>query len=121
MMSLRDTYSALRAVSSAGRAVRRTSDRPTVERLSMERVGVYILKCSNGRYYVGSTQNIEIRYAEHAAGRVKATRNLLPVEIALFQPCNTVVEARQLEYRVKQLKSRKIIDRMVADQEINMA
>ena len=86
----------------------------------MNRVGVYILKCSNGRYYVGSTQDIENRFTEHSAGRVTATKNLLPVEVALFQPCATVVEARKLEYRVKQLKNRRIIERMIADQEIKL-
>ncbi len=86
----------------------------------MELIGVYILKCSNGRFYVGSTQNIQTRYAEHATGRVKATRNILPVEIALFHPCATIAEARKLEYRIKQLKSRSIIERMVAEQSIKL-
>ena len=86
----------------------------------MDRVGVYILRCSNGRYYVGSTQDIKNRFEEHSAGKVTATKNLLPVEIMLFQPCETVVSARKLEYRVKQLKSRKIIERMIQDQEIKL-
>ena len=86
----------------------------------MDRIGVHILQCSNGRYYVGSTKNIEVRFAEHVTGKVASTRNLLPVELSLFQPCTTVAEARSLEYRIKKLKSRKIVDRMVQEQSIRM-
>lgn len=84
------------------------------------RIGVYILKCSNGRFYVGSTQDMDVRLTEHKTGRVKATKNLLPIDLALFQPCDTLLEARRIEYRVKQLKSRKLVERMISEREIRL-
>ncbi len=45
----------------------------------MGSIGVYILKCSNGRFYVGSTNSIERRLEEHKRGKSKSTRNLLPI------------------------------------------
>lgn len=40
----------------------------------------YILQCANGKYYVGSTTNLEARLNEHQAGMGgKFTRTHLPV------------------------------------------
>ena len=44
---------------------------------------VYILKCADDSYYVGSTANLERRLAEHQAGLVKGyTESRRPVELA---------------------------------------
>ena len=105
-----------RALSSFGRAVRRTSD----GWMNMQKIGVYILLCSNGRYYVGSTENLERRLEEHRQGRVKSTKLILPIQLELFQPCESPIIARKLEYRVKKLKSRQRIEEMIRDQRINL-
>jgi len=86
----------------------------------MKQPGVYILQCNNGRFYVGSTDDIERRLAEHQGGSEKATRDILPVRLVLFQACDTLLRARQVEYRVKKLKSRVIIERMIADGHIKL-
>jgi putative endonuclease len=44
----------------------------------------YILKCHNGMSYSGCTHNIEDRIKRHNSGQVKATKNILPVEIVTF-------------------------------------
>ena len=67
----------------------------------MTTIGVYILLCGNDRYYIGSTNDIERRLLEHQAGQEKATQNILPVKLVLFQPCDTLVRGRQIEYRLK--------------------
>jgi putative endonuclease len=79
------------------------------------KMGIYILLCNNGRYYIGSTNDFERRIAEHRRGSVKATRYLLPVKVVFIQKCHTLIEARRLEYKLKNKKSRTIIDKIVKD------
>jgi len=43
---------------------------------------VYVLKCSDGSYYTGVTNDIERRLAEHQSGEIKGYTSLrLPVEL----------------------------------------
>ncbi|MBM3205130.1 GIY-YIG nuclease family protein [Candidatus Uhrbacteria bacterium] len=77
--------------------------------------GVYILRSSNGRYYIGSTDDLERRLSEHQRGHVKSTRNLLPVILVLFQGCDTISLARKVEYKIKQLKSKKLIEKWIEE------
>ena len=81
----------------------------------MSKIGVYILECSNGRFYTGSTDDVERRVAEHRRGKSKATKNLLPVELKAFIECKSLADARALEYQIKQQKSRKVIERMIEE------
>ncbi|MBU0540357.1 GIY-YIG nuclease family protein [Patescibacteria group bacterium] len=83
--------------------------------MKYEGIGVYILFCKNGRYYIGSTDEIGRRYVEHQKGYVKATKNLLPVSLVFFQKCDTLTDARSLENRLKKYKSRKIIEQIISD------
>ena len=76
---------------------------------------VYILRCANQRYYIGSTNDRRRRFAEHQAGNVAATRNIRPVEIVFFQVFDTLIEARSVEYKLKEKKSRAIIEQIIAD------
>jgi putative endonuclease len=66
---------------------------------NMEKEGfVYILKSmKNGSYYIGSTENIDNRFREHRAGLVKATKYLLPLEIAFYKRYEKTKEARKIE------------------------
>lgn len=86
----------------------------------MQKIGVYILLCSNGRYYIGSTQDIERRLFEHEAGRVTSTKHLRPVQLAHFQPYATAKEARQIEYKIKQQKSRGLIERILNEKTVRL-
>jgi putative endonuclease len=77
------------------------------------KTGVYILTCSNGRFYVGSTNNLERRLEQHIAGSVKSTKNIRPVQIVAFIPCEDLISARQAEYKIKKMKSRKYICKLI--------
>ncbi|MBI5222190.1 MAG: GIY-YIG nuclease family protein [Candidatus Magasanikbacteria bacterium] len=81
----------------------------------MGKVGVYILSCSNGRYYIGSTSNLDRRLLEHKTGRVLSTKNILPVRLVFPQKFASIRTARTIEYRLKQKKSRTIIDKIIRD------
>ena len=43
---------------------------------------VYILKCSDGTYYVGCTNDINDRLLRHEKGDIKYTSSRLPIEVA---------------------------------------
>jgi len=63
---------------------------------------MYILKCSNGAYYTGSTSNLEIRLEQHQKGEgAQFTRRNLPVELVYFEEFNRIDE---VFYREKQIQ-----------------
>jgi len=62
----------------------------------------YILKCSDGTYYVGSTKDIKKRVKEHQAGEgANHTKKRLPVELIYYEEYNRIDDAF---YREKQLQ-----------------
>ncbi len=82
---------------------------------------VYILKSlKNGSYYIGSARNVEERLKRHNEGKVKATRNIFPLEICFSQKFRTVIEAKQVEFKLKKLKSRLIISRIIQERLIRI-
>jgi len=78
-------------------------------------IGLYILECHNGRYYIGSSKDLDRRLHEHMAGKVTATRNLRPIRLIFFQPYDTILMARKMEYALKRKKSRTIIEEIIQD------
>lgn len=77
---------------------------------------VYILKSDkNSTYYVGSTSNLERRMEEHTSGRSKYTGGILPVKLVFYQQYPTLVQARKVEYKLKKLKRKDILERIIAD------
>lgn len=58
----------------------------------------YILECSNGQYYVGSTKDLERRLQEHQAGMgANFTRKHLPVKLVYYEEFQTVEQAYRRE------------------------
>ena len=63
---------------------------------------MYILKCSNGYFYTGSTKNLERRLKQHQNGEgAQFTRNNLPVELVYFEEFERIDKAF---YREKQVQ-----------------
>lgn len=63
---------------------------------------LYILKCADGSYYTGSTNNLPLRLAQHQAGEGSAyTRGRLPVELVYAQEFSSEHEAFLRERQVK--------------------
>jgi len=63
---------------------------------------VYILRCSDGSYYTGHTDNLEVRLAQHAVGEGSDwTRRRRPVELVWCEPMPTRIEALEAERRIK--------------------
>jgi len=64
----------------------------------------YILRCSDGSYYCGWTNDIEQRLKTHNSGKGgKYTRSRLPVELVYLERFETEHEARSREVFLKQL------------------
>jgi putative endonuclease len=69
---------------------------------------VYILECSDGSYYVGSTTHLELRLWQHQQGvGAEYTRHRLPVRLVFSQECEHIAEAFNLEKRYQGWSRRK--------------
>jgi putative endonuclease len=63
---------------------------------------MYILQCSNGQYYTGSTKNLEKRVEEHQNGKgANFTHKHLPVKLLYFKEFERIEDAY---YREKQVQ-----------------
>ncbi len=63
---------------------------------------VYILKCSDGSYYTGSTSNLEKRISEHQNGLIKGyIFRRLPVELVFSEYFEDVYYAISAERQIK--------------------
>lgn len=64
----------------------------------------YILKCNDGTYYTGWTNDPEKRLAAHNSGRgAKYTKARGPVQMVYQEAFATKEEAMKREYAIKQL------------------
>jgi predicted GIY-YIG superfamily endonuclease len=63
---------------------------------------VYILRCADGSYYTGHTDNLEKRLAMHQQGEIKCyTSTRLPVQLVYCEEFGARVEALTHERQVK--------------------
>ena len=63
---------------------------------------LYILECANGKFYTGSTINVEYRLSQHQAGEgANFTRKHLPVTLVYCQEFATIEEAFLREKQVQ--------------------
>ncbi|MFZ1219015.1 MAG: GIY-YIG nuclease family protein [Chthoniobacterales bacterium] len=67
---------------------------------------VYILQGSSGRYYIGSTENLERRLAEHRRGGNHTTRRLgSDFNVVVIRWVQTAGEARRIEFALKRKRN----------------
>jgi putative endonuclease len=67
---------------------------------------VYILRGSCGRHYIGSTENLNRRLAEHRRGKVHSTRRFgQPLELVASKAMPEINSARVLERELKAKKN----------------
>lgn len=70
----------------------------------------YIVRCKDGTYYTGWTNNLEKRMKAHNEGRggAKYTRSRRPVVLVYYEELATPEEAMSREWHIKQMsRSRK--------------
>jgi predicted GIY-YIG superfamily endonuclease len=67
---------------------------------------VYILRGASGRYYFGSTHNLQRRIAEHRRGNNHTTRRFRgDIELVAWRELPTMHEAQKLEAALKRKKN----------------
>lgn len=63
---------------------------------------MYILECSDGSYYVGSTKDLEYRLSEHQEGKgAKYTSRRLPIKLVYSEEYERVSDAYVREKQVQ--------------------
>lgn len=68
----------------------------------------YILRCADGTYYCGWTNNLDSRLKAHNEGKgAKYTRSRRPVALVYYEAFSTKEEAMRREYEIKQLPRKK--------------
>ena len=63
---------------------------------------MYILKCKDNSYYVGSTDNLTLRIEEHNNGDGSSyTKDRLPVQLVYYEECRNIKDAFLREHQIK--------------------
>jgi len=63
---------------------------------------LYILKCNDGSFYTGSTQNLRLRMAQHACGKgATYTKERLPVELVYYEEFERITDAYRREKQIQ--------------------
>lgn len=76
---------------------------------------VYVLKSEkNNRYYIGCTNNIERRIAEHNNGLSRYTKNKGPWVGVYKEEYSSLLEARKREKQIKSWKKRSAIEKLIS-------
>ena len=76
---------------------------------------VYILQSEkNGRFYVGSTTDLNERIKKHSGGSVLSTKAYRPWKIVFRQEFESYSDARKAEIRVKKYKRRDYIIKLIS-------
>jgi predicted GIY-YIG superfamily endonuclease len=68
---------------------------------------------ASGRFYIGSTDNLDRRVAEHERGKILASRGRGPWTLAYSEKFTALAEARRRELEIKRWKSAKLIRQKV--------
>lgn len=79
---------------------------------------VYIPKSQDGKYYVGSTSDLDKRVKHHKGGFTHSTRRMKNPEVVLTQEYKTMADARSVERKIKRLKRKDYIEKMVQEGKI---
>jgi len=78
---------------------------------------VYVLRSrSSGRFYIGSTTDLQRRLAEHARGHSPYTRDRGPWELVYQEEYAELAQARRRERQMKSWKSHRLIQQLIESQ-----
>ena len=72
----------------------------------MQKGYVYLLQGTRGRYYIGSTKNVQERLERHNSGFVYSSKRLgLPLKLVAYCEYASIDLARDMEFRLKRWKN----------------
>lgn len=81
---------------------------------------VYFLEDSKGKYYIGSTTDLDRRLRQHFSGHTHTTKRMLNLKLVFSQKFDNLEDARKIELKLKRLKRKDYLKRIVEDGHINM-
>ncbi|MBV9988554.1 MAG: GIY-YIG nuclease family protein [Chitinophagaceae bacterium] len=76
---------------------------------------VYILRCRNGKTYVGCTQDLKERFGRHCRGYVPATKHYLPVVLLFYCAFPNKLKAFEFEKYLKSSSGRAFMNKRLFD------
>jgi len=76
---------------------------------------VYFLLLSNNNIYKGITENLKRRVMEHKAGKVKSTKNYLPISLIGYEAYILKTDALRREKFLKTNEGRKLLNQQYRD------
>ncbi len=72
--------------------------------MPVKRAFVYIVRCADRTFYIGTAKDVKARLAVHNTGKgAKYTRSRLPVRLVWQEGPMNLTRALQREYQLKQL------------------
>jgi len=75
---------------------------------------VYVLQSeTTGKYYIGSTNNLNRRLGQHRNGQTRTTRVLNAYKLVYYEEYDSIDDARTRERKLKSYKSHKYIDWLI--------
>ncbi|MBU4256952.1 GIY-YIG nuclease family protein [Patescibacteria group bacterium] len=82
---------------------------------------VYILKSlTDGRYYIGSTTNLDQRIEHHKNGHTPSTKRFGRISLVFSQKYEKLSDARIIEKKLKKLKRKDYIEKIIKEGFIKM-
>lgn len=76
---------------------------------------VYILQSDDGKFYIGSTTDMERRLKQHQQAHTPTTHRFKNPKLVFTQKFSTIEKARQIELRLKKLKRKDYIQKIISD------
>ena len=75
---------------------------------------IYILySLSKNKYYIGHTENLEVRLYKHNKGQVKSTKSGIPWKVAYTEDYSTKQEAYKRELQIKSYKGGEAFKKLI--------
>jgi len=81
---------------------------------------IYILESVNGRYYIGSTNDLNRRIEQHTQGHTWTTQRFKNFKLVFSQQYPSLKIARKIELRLKKLKRKDYIAKIIKDGHIRI-
>lgn len=76
----------------------------------------YIIKSTkDGKIYVGHTNDLRKRVAQHNSGKVESTRTRAPFKLLYYEACNILIDAIMREKQLKTGFGRAYLKRRLSD------
>lgn len=74
---------------------------------------VYVLKTSDGSFYIGHTADLEQRISRHNRGECRYTKTRLPISVVYTEQYGSRGKAIKREKQFKKWKSNRYIEKLI--------